>query len=56
MVNFYLPKLKPQGAAPLVLENVVGRDAERPYWTVSGEVEICREIIQCKKDEVGDKT
>ena len=41
MVTFSLSRFNRQGVAPLLLENVFGRDADRPYWTVSGEVAIC---------------
>ena len=43
-VKFDLVDFIPGEAAPLKVEDVVGRDGDRLYWTVSGEVEICPDV------------
>ena len=54
-VDFDLVDVLHEKAAPLKMKNVVGRDAGRPYWTVSGEVEICPEFSDCESDDVGEE-
>ena len=55
-VTFEMSPSNRPGAAPLELENVVGKDGNRPYWTVSGEVDICPKVSYYESDEGGEET
>ena len=41
VVDFYVSEFIPEKGAPLKLVDVIGRDGDKAYWTVSGEVRIC---------------